>query len=194
MVDDVELYTGNVDANEAIFQTWLDVFGFGSPERPPYFAGNGTGSAVGYFSPPYTEQTIVHGGRQSMPLNYDNVSEPWFSQAGRMWATPRDWTVNGMDTLQIFVRGESSNGPDALYVTLEDDGGHAATMVHPDPDSVLTGAWLDWNIPLADLIAAGVDVTAITKMDIGVGSRDNPQPGGTGLIYVDDIRVIKLTP
>jgi internalin A len=194
VVDDFELYTGNVDANEAVFQTWLDGFGFGSPEKPPYFAGNGTGSAVGYFRPPYTEQIIAHGGRQSMPLNYDNVSEPWYSQAGRIWVVARDWTVNGMDTLQIFVRGESTNEPDALYVMLEDDGGHLAAVVHPDPDAVLATTWLEWNIPLADLIAAGVDVAAIHKMDIGVGSPDNPNPGGAGIIYMDDVRVIKLTP
>lgn len=193
VIDDFELYTDNVDANEAVFQSWLDGFGFGAPDMPPYFAGNGTGSAVGYWKPPYTEQTIVHGGRQSMPLDYDNVREPRYSQAGRTWATPRDWTVNGMDTLQVFVRGESTNGPDALHVVLEDNGGHVETIVHSDSDVVLATTWLEWSIPLTDLSAAGVDVTAIRKMDIGVGSPSNPEQGGTGRIYVDDIRVIKLT-
>jgi len=194
VVDDFELYNDDIDANQAVFQKWLDGFGFGSPEKPPYFAGNGTGSAVGYWNPPYTEQTIVHGGRQSMPLQYDNLNEPRYSQAGHTWTTPADWTVNDMDTLQLFVRGEATNGPDALYITLEDDGGNIATVAHPDPDAVLATAWLEWNIPLADLGAAGIDVTAIRKMDIGIGSPDNPQPGGIGILYVDDIRVIKLTP
>jgi len=39
-----------------------------------------------------------------------------------------------------------------------------------------------------------LDVTAIRKMDIGIGSPDNPQPGGSGIIYIDDIRVIKRMP
>ncbi|UCF15087.1 MAG: leucine-rich repeat domain-containing protein [Phycisphaerales bacterium] len=194
VVDDFELYGDDVDANEAVFQTWLDGFGFGAPEMPPYFAGNGTGSVVGYSNPPYTEQSIVQGGRQSMPLHYDNLKEPWYSQTGRTWATPRDWTVNGMDTLQIFVRGESTNESDALFIKLADDGGRVATVVHPDPDAVLAATWLEWNIYLTDLIAAGVDVTRILKMDIGVGSAHNPKPGGVGILYVDDIRVIKLTP
>ena len=194
VVDDFELYNDEIDANQTVFQTWLDGFGFSSPEKPPYFAGNGTGSAVGYLNPPYTEQTIVHGGRQSMPLQYDNRNEPWYSQAGRIWVTPADWTVNGMDTLQIFVRGEATNDPEALYVTLADDGGNVATVVHPDPDAVLATAWLEWNIPLADLIAAGIDVAAIRKMDIGIGAPGNPQPDSAGTLYVDDIRVVKLAP
>ncbi len=194
VVDDFERYTDNVDANETVFQSWLDGFGFGSPDMPPYFAGNGTGSAVGYWKPPYTEQTIVHGGRQSMPIEYDNASEPWYSQAGRTWTTPRDWAVSGVDTLQVFVRGESTNAPGALYIVLTDVAGHLAEVDYPDPDAVLTTEWLEWNIPLTDLIAAGLDVTAIRRMDIGTGSPDNPQPGGAGRIYVDDIRVVRRGP
>ncbi len=194
VVDDFELYDDNVDANEAVFQTWFDGFGFGAPEVPPFFAGNGTNSSVGYEKPPYTERIIVHGGRQSMPLQYDNAKEPWYSQAGRTWTIPQDWTVNGMDTLQLFVRGKPTNVPADLYLTLEDFAGNVATVVHPDPDTVRLSRWLRWDIPLADLIAAGLDVTAVRKMDIGIGSPDNPQPGGSGVIYIDDIRVISLTP
>jgi len=112
VIDDFELYGDKVDANEAVFQTWLDGFGFGAPEIPPYFAGNGTNSSVGYEKPPYTERRIVHGGRQSMPLHYDNTKEPWHSQAGRTWTTPQDWTANGMATLQLFVRGKPTNVSD----------------------------------------------------------------------------------
>jgi hypothetical protein len=31
-------------------------------------------------------------------------------------------------------------------------------------------------------------------MTIGIGDRDNPRPGGWGLIYIDDIWVTKQTP
>jgi internalin A len=194
VVDDFELYGDSVEANEAVFQTWLDGFGFGAPEMPPFFAGNGTNSSVGYSKPPYTERTIVHGGRQSMPLQYDNAKEPWYSQTGRTWTTPRDWTANDMDTLRLFVRGKPTNGPDDLYIMLEDEGDHVVTVAHPDSATLLTARWLSWSISLADLIDAGLDVTAIRRMGIGVGSPDNPQPGGSGIIYIDDIRVIKLLP
>lgn len=129
-----------------------------------------------------------------MPLHYDNTKEPWHSQAGRTWTTPQDWTANGMATLQLFVRGKPTNVPDHLHITLEDDAGNVVTVVHPDAGVVRLSRWLRWDIPLADLAAAGLDVTAIRKMDIGIGSPDNPQPGGSGIIYIDDIRVIKRMP
>jgi hypothetical protein len=44
------------------------------------------------------------------------------------------------------------------------------------------------------LRAAGVDLTAVLKMVIGVGDRNDPQPGGTGLIYIDDIQVTNRMP
>ncbi|MCK4417758.1 MAG: discoidin domain-containing protein, partial [Candidatus Latescibacteria bacterium] len=53
---------------DRIFETWRDGLGYtGHP-------GNGSGSIVGYIRPPYAEQSIVHGDKQSMPLFYDNCT------------------------------------------------------------------------------------------------------------------------
>lgn len=196
VVDDFELYTDNRDTGQAIFQTWIDGLGFSHPE--PNNPGNGTGSIVGHDiwtqgSPHETiaETGIAHGGRQSMPLYYNNTDEPYFSQTDRTWPTPHDWTLNGMDTFELYFRGTSDNSPEQLYLSIEDDAEQIAVMIHPDPDAVLATEWQQWNIPLADLIAAGVDVTAIRKLHIGVGDLDNPPPGNIGIIYMDDIRVTK---
>ena len=99
-----------------------------------------------------------------------------------------------MDTFELYFRGASDNDPGKLYLSIEDDAGQAAVVIHPDSDAVLTMEWQEWSIPLADLIAAGVDVTAIRKLNIGVGELDNPQPGGIGIIYVDDIRTTSHIP
>ncbi|NVL93644.1 MAG: hypothetical protein HWN71_11480, partial [Desulfobacterales bacterium] len=64
IVDDFESYNDlNPDepGSNRIFYAWLD--GLEDPTN---------GSVVGYDSPPFAEQTIVHGGSQSMPLYYDN--------------------------------------------------------------------------------------------------------------------------
>ena len=37
-------------------------------------------------------------------------------------------------------------------------------------------------------------IAAVKKMVIGVGDRKNPKPGGTGRIYIDDIRLTKRMP
>lgn len=126
-----------------------------------------------------------------MPLYYNNTGEPYFSQTDRTWPTPHDWTLNGMDTFELYFRGTSDNSPEQLYLSIEDDAEQIAVMIHPDPDAVLATEWQQWNIPLADLIAAGVDVTAIRKLHIGVGDLDNPPPGNIGIIYMDNIRVTK---
>ncbi len=194
MVDDFELYDDNARDNRAIFQIWLDGYGFGSPLGGPYFVGNGTGSSVGYWKAPFVEQTIVSGGRQAMPLGYNNADIPWYSQADRAWSTPHDWTVNGMDTLQIFFKGAATNGLGDLYLTIEDDTGQAATVTNSDPDAVQATQWRQWSIPLADLTAQGVNATAVRKLSIGIGDPANPQPDGSGGIYLDDIRVIKSEP
>ena len=199
VADDFELYTNNRDAGQAVFQTWIDGLGFSQPE--PNNPGNGTGSIVGHDiwtqgSPHETiaETGIVHGGRQSMPVYYNNADEPYYSQTYRTWPAPQGWTLNGMDTFELYFRGTSDNGLGQLYLLIEDDAGLIAPMIHPDPDAVLAEQWRQWSIPLADLIAAGIDVTAIQKISIGVGDLDNPQPGGIGIIYIDDIRVIKSKP
>mgnify|MGYP001129213339 CR=1 FL=1 len=93
MVDDFEGYTDNIDAGETIWQTWLDGL------------TNGTGSIVGYFEAPFAEQTIVHDGRQSMPVDYNNVNPPYYSEVERGWDSAQDWTIDGADTLSLYVRG-----------------------------------------------------------------------------------------
>jgi hypothetical protein len=199
VVDDFELYTNNRDAGQAVFQAWIDGLGFSKPE--PKNPGNGTGSIVGHDiwtqgTPHKTiaETGIVHGGRQSMPLYYKNADEPYYSQTDRTWPAPQDWTLNGMNTFELYFRGVSDNGQGQLYLSIEDDTGQIAIINHPNPDAVLTEQWQQWSIPLADLTADGVDVTAIRKISIGVGDPDNLQPGGIGIIYIDDIRVIQSMP
>jgi len=196
VVDDFELYTDNRNAGQAVFQAWIDGLGFSGPE--PNNPGNGTGSIVGHDiwtqdSPHETiaETGIVHSGRQSLPLYYNNADEPYYSQTSQKWPVPQDWTLNGMDTFEFYFRGALDNGSGQLYLLIEDDAGQIAAVVHPNSDAVLANEWQQWSIPLADLIAAGVNVTAIRKISIGVGDLDNPQPGNIGIIYADDIWVIQ---
>ncbi len=91
--DDFESYT-DTDGNR-IYQTWIDGW------------TNGTGSVVGNLTSPFAEQTIVHGGRQSLPLDYDNSKSPWYSEAQRTWSTAQNWTSGGADTLVVSFRGRA---------------------------------------------------------------------------------------
>jgi hypothetical protein len=62
-------------------------------------------------------------------------------------------------------------------------------VYHDDPNATLLDTWTEWNIPLTDFSNAGVVLTDVDKMSISFGGADNSQPGGSGLMYFDDIRL-----
>jgi len=381
IVDDFEDYTSFPP--DRIFEVWRDGFGFGEPDKPPYYPGNGTGSVVGSANPPFVEQSIVYGGTQSMPYFFDNNKQGFmkYSEAALTVSRPRDWTKYGVKALSLWFRGwpkslgsfvqgpagiytmtaggediwyasdqfhfawkklsgvgsivakvesvdntddwakaglmfreslepgakfaavyitpangcrfqariatdtdaqsdssiatdeqkaiqapywvklertiagefnayYSSNGSnwtamawnprniqmtmdvyiglavtshnvaaacqakfsnvsfptgnvtgdwtsqdvgilsneaEPMYVALEDGSGKTSLVVHPDPNAVLTDTWTQWNVALKDFSDAGVNLTDVNKISIGFGDRDNPQPGGSGTVYFDDI-------
>jgi hypothetical protein len=151
-----------------------------------------SGSVVGNAVAPFAEQTIIHGGKQSMPLEYNNVNTPFYSEAEQTFASKQNWTVDGTDTLVLYVQGKAANKAAPLYVTLKDTSNHAATAVHPDAKVVTIAKWTEWKIPLSDF--TGVNAAAIKAIVIGVGDRANPVKGGTGLIFIDDIGLAKPAP
>ena len=189
VVDDFESYTDDVD--NRIFQTWKDGYGYTLPA--PGYGGNGTGSAVGNSVPPYAEQTIVHsGGAQSMPASYDNsgtVGKARYSETFREWPSPQDWTRNNVKALTLWFYGDPNNATEQLYVALQDNAGHVKVVNHPELDSVLEADWQEWNINLKQFADAGVNLSSVKTMYIGLGNRTAPQTGGTGKIYFDDIRL-----
>ncbi len=102
----VENFEDYEDTNNIIYYTWGD------------YAVNNTGMTVGYFEPPYAEQDIIHSGKQSMPLYYDNdgtVNEGtalektgtlFYSEAERQWVDAQDWTIDELETLSIWFMGQ----------------------------------------------------------------------------------------
>ena len=105
LVDDFEAY--NIGDNEIWF-AWNDGLGAGTPDVEPYVPGNGTGAMVGDDSTnSYTEETIVHGGKQSMPYWYDNNKQGFnnYSEAKLTLTAPRDWAEEGVAELSLWFRG-----------------------------------------------------------------------------------------
>jgi len=195
VVDNFESYAN--DSPNRLFQAWVDGMGFSEDDYfPTGNPGNGSSSAVGHdiWSPGTTYNTIVeteivHGGRQSMPVDYNNLNAPYYSEAVRTWKTAQNWTADGDDTLVLHAQGKSANQAARLYVALEDSGGKIAVVTYADDTAVTSPNWIEWKIPLSSF--TGVKATAIKKVYIGVGNRDMPAKGGAGTIFVDDIKVIK---
>ncbi|MBN1508427.1 MAG: hypothetical protein JW955_16380 [Sedimentisphaerales bacterium] len=192
VIDDFESYTD--EWGHRIFQTWID--GWETPEPVPGCLSYGNGATVGHLEPPYAEQDIIHRGRQSMPVEYNNVWPPYYSEAQRCyyWDGPQDWTVRGMNTLSLWFRGEANNSAEPFYVALEDSEGWTGVVKHSDPNALLATEWRQWQIRLTTFAFGPVDVTAVKQLYIGIGDREKPQPGGAGTVYIDDIRLLRCAP
>lgn len=101
VIDDFESYN---DTDNLLYDAWVDGY-----------VDNSSGSIVGYLTAAngtFGETAIVHAGKQSMPLEYNNVPAPYYSEATRTFDTPQNWTTNGSDTVSLWFRGRGAGFTD----------------------------------------------------------------------------------
>lgn len=165
LVENFESYNDNMDANGAIFQTWLD--GFENPLN---------GSIVGYGQAPFAEKTIAFG-TQSMPFEYDNTTGASYSEAERT-LDGQDWTRFGLKGLSLYFFGNPANsGAGKLYVKINN-----TKVFYGGASSDLTLAvWMPWTI---DLASTGANLKKVTKLAVGVEGA-----GAKGRLFIDEIRL-----
>jgi hypothetical protein len=176
IVDNFESYD-NVDPEPGepgvnrIFDKWID--GFGTLTN---------GALVGNDLPPYAETGTVHSGSQSLVYRYDNAGK---TSEATLTLTKRDWTAEGVTKLSLWLRGDSANAADRVYVALNG----TAVVYHDDPAATQITGWREWVI---DLATFGVDLTNVNSITIGIGTKNAPAPaGGQGTMHFDDIRLIR---
>ena len=178
VVDDFEDYTDFEPYR--IFETWID--GWDIPTN---------GSVIGYLEPDFpggehfVETTIVHGGVQSMPYFYDNSSG--YSEATITLGYPRNWTMQGVELLSLWFYGDPSNASAPMYVAIANSRQTPAVVYHDDPNAAQINTWTQWSIDLKAFADQGVNLTDVDKLSIGFGDKYNPQAGGSGLVFFDDI-------
>jgi hypothetical protein len=178
-VDDFESYTDNDAGGQAIWQSWIDGFGVAD-----------NGAQVGYLQPSYAERTIVHGGLQSMPLQYFNMGGVSHSEALLTLTAPRDWTQAGVKELTLWFRGRSDNAAEPLYVAVTNRTGLPAVVPYEDANAALSLVWTKWVIPLQNFADRGIDLSNVDKIAVGLGAKANmTAAGGSGTMYFDDIRL-----
>ena len=85
------------------------------------------------------------------------------------------------------------NVPETFYVAVQDGSGKMKVVSHPDPVAMATGSWEEWNVPLSDITSAGVNLSNVKKLVIGVGDRNAPKAGGSGKVYIDDLRLTRVS-
>ena len=179
VIDDFESYADNA----AIGAAWVD-----------NIAGAGNDYAL-------LDTGTVYQGYTALRLEVQNQFEPFTTETTRTFATPQDWTAGGANALSLMFHGYyvdadktedkyQRNVEQPLYVKVADEAGNEATVTLP-AYATQSGSWRSWDIPLAEVTAAGVDLTKVKTLTIGAGSdAASAQPGtDVDLLYFDSIRL-----
>ena len=78
-----------------------------------------------------------------MRIEYRNQIAPSMREYTRTFATPQDWTIDGIKALTLAFRGQTDNARQLLYITVEDDNGAAASATIGDSCSIQADEWND---------------------------------------------------
>ncbi len=194
IVDNFEQYADN-DPNW-IWLSWRDGF-----------ETNGTGALVGHLpghDKPHTYETaLVHSGGKSLPMYYDNSGQPdypteedygtrlMYSEATLPFDPPTNWTSQAdlsVTSLVLWYRGLEDNAPETVSALIQDASGNIA-VVPGSPEMLRSTEWRPWYIDLVGL-SAEIDLTRISFLSIRIGELDSAVPGGSGLLYLDDIGLV----
>jgi len=182
IVDDFESYNEiepGEEGSNRVYGTWID--GYDNPLI--------NGSTIGYTElfQPSMETEIVHSGDQSVPLTYDN-STAGLSEVTR--TLNADWTRDEVITLTLFYKGNLANAPEPMYIALDGN----AVVTNDNPNAARISDWTQWDILLQDFADLGVNLANVNTISIGFGDKANPVPGGSGRVFIDDIRLYRSPP
>jgi len=103
----------------------------------------------------------------------------------------RDWTEEGVGVLTLWFYGDPANAAESMYVAVSNATGPTAVVYHDNPNAATIRTWTKWNINLEDISNQGVVLTNVDRLAIGFGDRNNPQVGGSGMVFIDDIRLYR---
>jgi len=162
IVDDFESYT----SDEGLRSAWVD---------------NIEEAGVEYV-------LLATGDNKSMRFEFQNQFDPYFTEATRTFGSPQDWTAQSVGDLAFSFVGEHENTDHLMYLTLEDAAGQSF-RVETFPHACQTDSWYQWIIALGQFSDAGVDLTSVKKITIGLGDgADSGQDtNDRDHIYIDQI-------
>ncbi len=131
------------------------------------------------------EITLGNYGDRFMELSYHNDQAPWRAETTLVFEAARHF--NGWYYLSLQVRGDAGNSGESVYVSLEDAEGGVATQIMSDPAVVQTAAWTELGFALREF--AGINLSRIVRLTVGVGQPQAVTSGGSGMIRIDSIQL-----
>ena len=143
----------------------------------------------------WNPQTIAMGASVTIGLAVtshvtDTLTSGQFANVETTGSVSGVWEI-----ATIGVEQPAGNDAAPLYVAVQDSAGRSHVVAHPDGEiATLLSGWNQWQIPLEAFSSAGVATDGISSLFLGVGDRDNPQAGGDGLIYIDDVQFGRPAP
>ncbi|MBN2182721.1 MAG: LamG domain-containing protein, partial [Sedimentisphaerales bacterium] len=180
LVEDFESYNDiNTDeeSSKRIYLTWID--GYDNPSV--------NGSTMGYPEPifadgeHFVEVDIVHGGDQSAPVFFDNTAASYSEVTVNTNDLPvgNDWTTGSPETLSIWLYGDPNNpATEQMYIKINNE-----KKVVSDVDMRLAD-WQQIAVNLSDFNTNFGNVTTF-----GIGIERIGASGGSGMVFIDDIRL-----
>jgi hypothetical protein len=90
--------------------------------------------------------------------------------------------------------GLLSNSAESMYVAIANANGTSGSVTHDDPAATQVNAWAEWRIDLQQFADQGVNLADVASISIGIGDKTNPQSGGSGIMYFDDIALYPERP
>ena len=113
-----------------------------------------------------------------------------YSEATKTLTDLRDWTIEGVGILSIWFYGNAYNGAETMYVVLNG----IARVDNDNPNATQEARWTEWRIDLTRFADQGVNLANVNTVTIGFDYKNNPQSGGSGMMFFDDIRLYRPTP
>ena len=102
-----------------------------------------------------------------------------------------DGTVEQPGPLEkVLDIGMLANSSEEMYLIIEDSAGNSAVITNPEGNIATRAAnWISWQVKLSEAVNQGVDLANVRMLKIGIGSKLAPSAGGTGKMFIDDIRL-----
>ena len=147
--------------------------------RGSYSADGSAWTDLGWLMIPM--ETPMYVGLALTAHDADATCEATFSNVRIPGAVDSQWMNQDIGIL--------SNDSERMYIAIANSTGTPAVAYHDDPGAAQVGTWTEWRIDLKEFSDQGVNLTNVDKLSIGFGDRNNLQPGGSGVVYFDDVRL-----
>ncbi|MHC4568673.1 MAG: hypothetical protein ACYTE3_23300, partial [Planctomycetota bacterium] len=184
--------SGTVPGHVWTFTTanYLDADGFGSLASDAEIQAAWPHNIAGGFQ--YVFLATDAQGNRSMQLNVQNQYEPYFTETTHTYDSPQDWSIFGVETLSLSFVGRDDNVEHPFYLRLEDTSGQSLKVEHQFTYACQSEIWRQWDVALEEFSAAGVDLSKVAKITIGLGSGEpsaQPLDDDVDTIFIGQISV-----